>query len=119
MIDLNNLTIKKAHEHLIRKDFSAADLANAYKKEIEKKNPDINAYLEFFADIDAQAKVADEQIRAGKADILTGIPLAIKDNILIKGRTASSASKMLENYCATYDATVIKKLKKQHYLSLT
>ena len=45
--------------------------------------------------------------------MLTGIPLSIKDNILIKGRKASSASKMLENYTATYDATVIEKLKKQ------
>jgi len=111
MIDLHSLTIKKAHEHLVKGDFTAQDLANAYKKEIEKKNPEINAYLEVFADIDEQAKLADEKIKAGKADVLTGIPLAIKDNILIKGRKASSASKMLENYTATYDAGVITKLK--------
>ncbi len=112
MIDLKTLTIKKAHEHLVKGDFSAVELAQAYKKEIEKHNPEINAYLEVFADIDTQAKLADAKIKAGKADMLTGIPLAIKDNILIKGRVASSASKMLENYKATYDATVIAKLKK-------
>lgn len=113
MIDLKNLTIKKAHEHLTKGDFSAKDLAVAYKAEIEKQNPEINAFLEVFADIDAQAEAADAKIKAGTADILTGIPLAIKDNILIKGRQASSASKMLEQYRATYDATVISKLKEQ------
>jgi aspartyl-tRNA(Asn)/glutamyl-tRNA(Gln) amidotransferase subunit A len=111
MIDLKTLTIKKAHEHLIKGDFTAFELAQEYKKVIAEKNPDINAYLEMFADIDEQAKVADERIKAGKATVLTGIPLAIKDNILIKGRTVSSASKMLEHYTATYDATVIEKLK--------
>ncbi len=87
MIDLKNLTIKKAHEHLIKGDFSAQDLANEYKKVIAQKNPEINAYLEVFADIDVQARVADEMIQAGKADVLTGIPFAIKDNILIKGES--------------------------------
>jgi aspartyl-tRNA(Asn)/glutamyl-tRNA(Gln) amidotransferase subunit A len=47
----------------------------------------------------------------GKATLLTGIPLAMKDNILIKGRIASASSKMLENYRATYDAGVTKKLR--------
>lgn len=111
MIDLKNLTIKKAHEHLIKGDFSARDLAEAYKKEIEKKNSDLNAYLEVFSDIDEQAAAADEMIKAGRATLLTGIPLSIKDNILIKGRVASSASKILEHYTAPYDATIIKKLK--------
>jgi aspartyl-tRNA(Asn)/glutamyl-tRNA(Gln) amidotransferase subunit A len=118
MIDLKTLTIKKAHEHLKKGDFTAQDLANAYKKEIASKNKDINAYLEVFDDIDEQAKFADEKIKAGTADILTGIPLAIKDNILIKGRVASSASKMLENYHATYDATAISKLKEQGVIFL-
>ncbi|MBX4197829.1 Asp-tRNA(Asn)/Glu-tRNA(Gln) amidotransferase subunit GatA [Candidatus Parcubacteria bacterium] len=110
-MDLKNLTIKKAHEHLVKGDFSALELANAYKAEAVKRNPEINAYLEIFSDIDEQAKAADDRIKAGKADMLTGIPFAIKDIILIKGRIASGASKILENYRATYDATVIKKLK--------
>src|SRR3989344_1759611 len=48
---------------------------------------------------------------AGEASLLCGIPLAIKDNILIEGKLASAASVMLKNYTATYDATVITKLK--------
>lgn len=111
MIDLKTLTIKKAHAHLKNRDFSAVELADAYKKIIAEKNIDINAYLEVFKDMDEQAKHADAKLASGHAHVLTGIPLAIKDNILIKGRIASSASKMLEHYHATYDATVISKLK--------
>ncbi len=58
------------------------------------------------------AKKADEMIAAGNAHALAGIPIAVKDNILIQGKIASAASKMLANHVvATYDATAIKKLK--------
>jgi aspartyl-tRNA(Asn)/glutamyl-tRNA(Gln) amidotransferase subunit A len=111
MIDLAKLTIKTAHKHLTGGDFSAVDLASAYLSEIEKKNKEINAYIEVYQDVLEQAKLADEKIKSGKATLLTGIPFAIKDNILIKGKKASSASKILEGYVASYDSTVITKLK--------
>lgn len=113
MIDLAKLTIEKAHEAMKNGKFSAVDLAQAYLGEIQKKNKEIHAYLEVFSDVVEQAKTADERFKAGTATLLTGIPFAIKDNILIKGKIASSASKILENYHATYDATVIAKLKKE------
>ncbi len=113
MIDLKNLTIKKAHEALIKGEYTAVDLATAYLEQINKLDKDIHAYLEVFSDVLEQAKIADEKIKSGKAGQLTGIPIAIKDNILIKGRIASAGSKILENYIATYDATVIKKLKNE------
>jgi len=113
MVDIENLDIKKAHKHLTDGDFSAVELTEAYLNRIKKQNSEIYAYLEIFKDAIDQAKKADELIKSGQATLLTGIPLAIKDNILIKGRTASAASKILENYKATYDATVIKKLKKE------
>ena len=113
MIDLENLTIKKARLALDAKEFSAVDLAQAYLNEIEKKNKELNAYLEVYDDVLEQAKSADERIAKGESHPLLGIPLAIKDNILIKGKIASSASKILENYVASYNATVIDKLKKQ------
>jgi len=112
MIDLKNLTIKKAHSALISGDYTAVDLASAYLEQIKKTNKDIHAYLEVFSDVIEQAKKADAIIKSGKSGLLTGIPFAIKDNILIKGRIASSASRILENYKATYNATVIEKLKK-------
>ncbi|MDP2593195.1 MAG: Asp-tRNA(Asn)/Glu-tRNA(Gln) amidotransferase subunit GatA [bacterium] len=110
-IDLKNLTIKKAHEALTRGDFTAVQLAGSYLKNIEEKNPSLNAYLEVFDDVLSQAEKADKRIKEGRAALLTGIPMAIKDNIMIEGRKVSAASKILENYTAAYDATVIRKLK--------
>jgi len=116
--DIANLTIRKAHEHLLEGDFTAVQLTQAYLDQIKKENPKIHAYLEVFSDAIDQAREADTKIAAAKkagADfsLLLGIPCAIKDNILIKGRIASSASKILESYHATYDATVIEKLKRE------
>jgi len=113
MIDLNTLTIKGARAKLDAKEFSAVNLASAYLAEIEKKNKELNAYLEVYVDVLEQAKIADDMIAKGESYPMLGIPLAIKDVILIKGRHVSAASKILENYTASYDATVISKLKKQ------
>lgn len=111
-INLKDLTITKAHAHLKKGDFTAVELLQAYMEEAKKRNKDINAYLEIFEDSLEAAKEADKLIKAGKGDVLTGLPSAIKDNILIQGKVASSASRILEKYHATYDATVISKLKK-------
>jgi aspartyl-tRNA(Asn)/glutamyl-tRNA(Gln) amidotransferase subunit A len=113
MIDIKNLTIKKAHEDLLAGKYTAFELTTSYLENIEKSEKEIHAYLEVFSDVLEQAKKADEIIKSGKATVLTGIPISIKDNIMINGRKASSASKILENYIATYDATVIEKIKKQ------
>lgn len=113
-IDLPTLTIMKAHEGLMSGAFSAVDLATIYLDEIKKRDGDINAFREVFDDVIEQAKRADELI-AKKENInpLLGIPFSIKDNILIEGRKAGAASKILENYVAPYDATVITKLKEK------
>ena len=117
-IDIKKLTIAKAHQALKRGEYTSVQLTEAYIAEITKKNSDINAYLEVFSDAVAQAQKADEKIqqalKGGKDfPVLLGIPCGIKDNILIQGRIASAASKLLETYHATYDATVIAKLKEQ------
>lgn len=112
-IDLKNLTIKKVQDGLKSGEFTSVDLVEAYIKEIESKNKEINAYLEVFEDAREQAKAADEMISKGEAKSLTGIPLAIKDNLLFKGHKAGASSKILEGYVATYDAKVIEDLKKE------
>ncbi len=112
MIDLKNLTIEKAHESLAKGEFTCRELAEAYLENISKKNKEINAYLEIFDDVLQQAEEAQKKFADGTATTLTGIPFAIKDNILIKEHKVSAASKILENYKAVYDATVIRDLKK-------
>ncbi len=113
---LAQLSIADAAKKLKAKEITSLDVARACLIEIEKRNKSLNAYLEVFADVEEQAKQADarrtQDEKEGKeSSPLLGIPLAIKDNILIEGRVASAASKMLEHYTASYDATVIKKLK--------
>ncbi|MBI1999418.1 MAG: Asp-tRNA(Asn)/Glu-tRNA(Gln) amidotransferase subunit GatA [Parcubacteria group bacterium] len=116
MIELKSLTISKARKHLIDGDFTAGDLTDAYLKRIGEKNPDINAYLEVFDDVRAQAEKADRILKENgdKSPALCGIPFATKDNILIRERTASCGSKILEHYRATYDAGAIRKLKEHN-----
>ncbi|HEX8993689.1 MAG TPA: amidase, partial [Candidatus Paceibacterota bacterium] len=111
MDDLAYLSITEASARLAKGDITSLDLVRACKKNIDEKNGEINAYLEVFSDIEEQAKEADARRAKGEDHPLLGIPLAIKDNILIEGRHVSAASKMLENYVASYDATVIEKLK--------
>ncbi len=105
------MTIEKAGEMLRKGEITSVELTSAYLKNITEKNKELNSFLEVFSDSLEQAKRADGRIKNGEAGGLTGIPIAIKDNILIQGRTASAASKILENYVASYDAYVIKKLK--------
>jgi len=113
MIDLKNLTIEKAHQAFTTGEFTCRELAEEYLKVIKEKNTELYAYIEVFDDVLAQADEAQKRFVDKTATILTGVPFGFKDNILIKGRVASAGSKILENYIATYDSTVIKDLKAQ------
>jgi aspartyl-tRNA(Asn)/glutamyl-tRNA(Gln) amidotransferase subunit A len=111
MINLPELTIVKARKHLDNGDFTAVELAQAYLDSIAKQNDEVFAYLEVFSDVLEQAKRADEMIKAGKATAMTGIPIAVKDNMNVLGKESTSSSKILKGHIGTYDATVIAKLK--------
>src|SRR3989338_4324433 len=113
-MNLETLTITEARRALDAKEYSALELTNAYLDAIAQKDGEIHAYLEAWEDsAREEAKAADAVIAAGKSQPLTGIPIAVKDNMLIEGRIVSAASKILESYRASYDATVISKLKAQ------
>lgn len=111
MIDLTTLTIAKARSDLDTGVYTAQELASEYLDRISKMNPELNAYLEVYEDVQEQAEKADKMISEGSIKSLTGIPIAIKDNILNKGKRASSGSKILEGYVASYNATVVEKLQ--------
>lgn len=120
MIHLHDLTIKKVHQLLLNKEISAFDLTKEFFDYIEKKDKTIGAYLSLLKDEALrQANEVDKKIAAGEEiPVLAGVPLAIKDNILIKGEKTTCASKILENYQASYDATVIKRLRKNNAIFL-
>ena len=111
MINALPHTIIEAAEAIRRHEYSAEELTGAYLAAIRAGNGELNAYLEVYDDAVEQARGADAQIAAGASSPLAGIPLAVKDNILIRGRRATAGSKILEHYIAAYDATVIEKLR--------
>lgn len=112
---LNELSIVEAARALRAKECTVRELWDACVAACKEKNPQLNALLEIF-DADEEAIAAAQRridTEGDKAPLLCGIPLAIKDNILIEGHIASAASKILQNYRAVYDATAIKKLKEE------
>ncbi|XKT74775.1 MAG: Asp-tRNA(Asn)/Glu-tRNA(Gln) amidotransferase subunit GatA [Patescibacteria group bacterium UBA2163] len=108
---LNAVELAKGYR---KGDFTVRSVVQAYLDKIEKENHKFNVYLEVFNDVLEAADRADAilQKEGANAHVLCGVPIAVKDNILIEGKIASAASKMLENHVATYDATAIDRLKK-------
>jgi len=111
-INLSELSIAKIRELLISGGFSARELVEIYHRQIKEKDKSISAYLEIFQDAYEQAEELDKRIKQGESPAeLFGVPFAIKDNILIKDKKAGAASRILESYRASYDASAIKKLR--------
>ncbi len=112
MNQFSNLTISRARELLDNKEISAVELTQYYLDQIKSKNKDLNAFLSVSESALDQAQEADKEIKNGQGGSLAGIPLAVKDNILVKGEICTAGSKILEKYKASYDATVITQLKR-------
>lgn len=112
-MNLKNLTIESVQDSFKKGEFTALELTRAYIENIKAKNSEINAFLEVFADAEDQAKRADEMIARGEIKSLTGIPVALKDNILFAGHRAGASSKILQGYVASYDSTVVQRLREE------
>ncbi len=109
-IDLATLTIERAHDAFARGDFTPRDLVAAYLERIKEKNAEWNVYREVFEDVLLLADAAGKRFADGTATMLTGIPIAIKDNILYKNHAAGASSKILEGYVATYTSSALQRL---------
>ncbi|WP_434351454.1 Asp-tRNA(Asn)/Glu-tRNA(Gln) amidotransferase subunit GatA [Trichococcus flocculiformis] len=106
-----NETLTSLHEGLVNKEFSSVELTQAAFKRIAETDGKVEAFLALNEEgALKQAQAADEK---GYADgnILNGIPLGIKDNIVTEGVTTTAASRMLGDFMPIYDATVVTKLK--------
>ena len=109
---INELTITKAHEGLVNKEFSAVELTNSCLNRIKKVEPKIEALITVLSkDSIKSAKEVDDKIAKGEdIDLLAGLPAVFKDNMLVAGTITTGGSKILENYRATYNANVTEKL---------
>ena len=114
---MNNEIIKMTATDLAakikNKELSSVEVTKAFIDRIKEVDPKIKAYVTVCEEYALkQAKISDDKIAKGEnIGTLEGVPIAIKDNILIKDIKMTASSKILENYIAPYDATVITKLK--------
>jgi len=117
MLELDKLTIHKAHELLSKKEITSEGLTKALLKRIEEMDGKIKAYVTLNSE-EALERSSEIDKKGDFTEDLSGIPVAVKDNICTKDLRTTCASKMLENFVPPYDATVIKKLKEKNALIL-
>ena len=105
-----NLSLKELSEGLKQKKFSSVELTKFFLNRVDLHNSSINAFITTDKDKSlAMAKRADETIKEGNQGYLTGIPIAQKDIFCEEGWKTTCGSKMLDNFIAPYDSTVISK----------
>lgn len=105
MIELGVIEIR---EKILSNELTSEQITKAYIDEIKKSK--INAVIEIFDDAIDSAKQMDEKIRHGYRGKLAGVPILLKDNILVKGKHCSAGSLFLKDYVAEYTSTVAQKL---------
>lgn len=108
---MRELSVSQLIEGLRKGDFSSAELTRYFLDRVHRYQ-DINAFVTVTEEhAMLRATHADQLIKAGKYEALTGIPLAHKDIFCMCGVKTSCGSKMLDNFIAPYDATVVEKLE--------
>ncbi|MBI4250131.1 Asp-tRNA(Asn)/Glu-tRNA(Gln) amidotransferase subunit GatA [Candidatus Uhrbacteria bacterium] len=107
-------TIKEVHDGLRNKEFSCREITDLYLRRIEELDGGIHSFLTVTGDeARAQADAVDSNIASGSSiGLLEGVPAALKDNLLVAGGRTTAASKILDSYHGSYDATVVSALRK-------
>ncbi len=111
--EICRLTVRELCDALQAGTLTSAEVTRAYLDSIAAQNGTINAYLDVFAkDAMADAELSDARRKEGKPlSALDGVPVAVKDNILVEGHKCTCASKMLGDFVAPYSATVALRLR--------
>lgn len=113
-MDIANLTIAQARKKLDNGEITAVELVKECLENIEEKDDEINAFITATKDLALeQAKKADEKIKSGDADKLTGIPFGAKDTLCIKDVRSTGGAEILDNYEPPYTSTVVQKVLDQ------
>ncbi|HCM36881.1 MAG TPA: Asp-tRNA(Asn)/Glu-tRNA(Gln) amidotransferase GatCAB subunit A [Candidatus Wildermuthbacteria bacterium] len=114
-IEKESFTIRQLHEKLVKKEVSAKEIAEEFLERIKREEGTLNAFITQTPELAlAQAKEVDEKIASGREiPLLSGVPCAVKDSILVEGVACTAGSKILQEYIAPYDATVTRKLREQ------
>src|SRR3990167_8844927 len=107
------MTIKEASEQLKSGKITSVELTKRYLDRIKKVEPDIHAFISVLDDEALKmAEESDARRKNGKTlSDIDGVPIAVKDNMAMKGTVMTAGSKILENFKPPFDATVIEKLK--------
>lgn len=118
-MELYELTVHELMKKLETKEITAEEITNSYLKRIQEKETEVQAFITMAEDASQKAKQIDEKRSKGETvSKLAGIPIGIKDNICTKGIKTTCASKMLENFVAPYDATVMENVNAEELISL-
>lgn len=116
---MHQLTLAEITRALAAKEFSSTEITQHLLQRIKQLDPQLNSFITLSEDSAlAQAKQADQRLAAGEQGPLLGAPLAHKDLFCTQGIKTSCASKMLDNFIAPYNATVVEKLNAAGTVSL-
>lgn len=110
---LYELTAHELHELMRSREVSPVEVLDSVMSRIRDTEPAIRAYITLCDDEAREAAhLAEKAFAEGTAGPLTGIPVAVKDNICTEGIRTTCASKILYNFVPPYDSTVVERLKK-------
>ena len=114
-MELETMTALELAAKIKQRQIHVVDGVKAVFDQIESKEGTVHAYLDLYKkEAYARAKEVEKGIADGTyTGSLAGVPIAIKDNICIKGKKTTCASRILENFVPQYNAEVIDRLEKQ------